>query len=61
LEEIARAAFQALEKLRSQTLSQNTGPIVIPTRLVLRQSTAPPSDAPGLLSDSLDGKLQTLS
>jgi DNA-binding LacI/PurR family transcriptional regulator len=48
-EDIARAVFQALDKLRERDVPQNSDPIVIPTRLVLRQSTASPHDAPGLL------------
>ncbi len=47
-EDLARAAFQALDKLRERSVPQISGPIVIPTYLVLRQSTASPHDAPGL-------------
>jgi LacI family transcriptional regulator len=47
-EDIARGAFQALEKLREWHNARSLDPIVIPTRLVLRQSTASPPDAPGL-------------
>jgi LacI family transcriptional regulator len=47
-EDLARAGFQALEKLRDWHPSRTSDPIVIPTRLVLRQSTASPLDAPGL-------------
>jgi LacI family transcriptional regulator len=50
-EDIARAAFRALEKLRERNLTQTPDPIVIPTRLVLRQSTAPAPNAPGVLRE----------
>jgi LacI family transcriptional regulator len=46
-EDIARAAFQELVKLRERSV-HGSDPIVIATRLVLRQSTASPADAPGL-------------
>jgi LacI family transcriptional regulator len=51
-EEIARAAFQTLVKLREKIAAHAPDPVVIPTRLVLRQSTASPHDAPGLLIGS---------
>jgi LacI family transcriptional regulator len=54
-EDIARAAFQALEKLCERPASHPADPILISTRLVLRQSTATPPDAPGLVFSKKNG------
>jgi LacI family transcriptional regulator len=48
-DDIARSAFHALEKLRERRLPPTLDAVAIPTRLVLRQSTAPAQDAPGIL------------
>jgi LacI family transcriptional regulator len=48
-DDIARSAFHTLEDLRERRVLQHPEPISIATRLVLRQSTAPAPDAPGLL------------
>jgi DNA-binding LacI/PurR family transcriptional regulator len=56
-EDLARAAFQALDKLRERSVPQSSEPIVIPTHLVLRQSTASPHDAPGLHIGNGNGNL----
>jgi LacI family transcriptional regulator len=50
-DDIARTAFHTLEKLRERNVSQMPDPILIPTHLVLRQSTAPAPDAPGILKE----------
>jgi LacI family transcriptional regulator len=50
-EDIARSAFHALEQLRDGSALQPSDPLAIPTRLVLRQSTAPAPNAPGFLKE----------